>query len=79
MDKQTKETLNIVGQVMKDELGDMKELIEQKTNRVEHSRLKAHALNTSILDYVREITTRKSVMTQQHQTKELPSYFKDMN
>jgi hypothetical protein len=79
MDNQTKDTLNIVGQVMKEELNTVKELINIKTDRLEHSRVRAFALNSSILDYVSNITNRKSVVTTERKSVELPSYFEDMN
>ena len=79
MDNQTKDTLSIVGQVMKEELNSVKELINVKTDRLEHSRVRAFALNSSILDYVSSITNRKSVMTSERKSVEMPSYFKDMN
>ena len=78
MDNKTKDTLNIVGQVMKEELNTVKELINTKTDRLEHSRVRAFALNSSILDYVSSITNRKSVTTSERKGVEMPSYFKDM-
>ena len=79
MENQTKDTLSIVGQVMKEELKTVKELINNKTDRLEHSRVRAFALNSSIIDYVSNITNRKSVTTSERKSVEMPSYFKDMN